>query len=829
MKKWILLLLITQMLFGVISCKKEEEQVKPEVEIPQGESPFVAPNVMDENTRAIISEIDTSDFTFVFKGESEITKTLEVGSILVDSASEMAPYGYLRKVKSINSKDGELTIQTEQAVLTDIAEEASIRFSTGQLNRSHIQKVVFAEGVNWSEHKDPNFSVFSFDYRKSISGSNGEFVMEGHTSLDMEFFFNFDWEWVWELDWSLGHPVVKLFESGVIIDQAASIQTQATGIMEIDKKRYSLASFYFTPWTFMVGPVPVVFYPRIELFLELDGSVTAEFTAGASEDFHAELGVRYTLEDDWREISNYTYTTDFSAPNMSMDVNYTADIGPEISLLLYGVAGPFANVTAFGQLSSHLEGVHGYWDLDFIVGSRAEVGVLIDVLGFREDKAFLIDLFRDTLLHYDNEPFGNAIYLDNPINGSNYALGNNIMLTASYTGSVPDQVVFNINDDVVFQDDDAPFEYLWETEGLEAGAYEIKVKEMLGGVKISEDDAMISLQQVFWSEIDLNDLGIGDNTRCTDFVFFGSNDAWMTTSEPGAGKLLKTVDGGDTWQVITASNLGIEKMNMFNSSGQGFYLTSNQKVYHTADNGLGFEELEYGNEFYTQPTFQWKDIFGIGTNLDGEIIAVGKDTGIPYQFEIYRANSASHEPISDYGIPHPNEYGYPPQIYTRGNTAIVYGIQDENVADKSYYLTSNDGGLSWIDHEFGGVTLQDILEDAAILNEDQWWIVGQNENGAALVLITENAGQSWEVLEFDDIDGFHSVHFVDANEGYATINKLTSNKMPKLYQTLDGGHSWDPVFGVESIYGMEKVSFIGNELGVVIGQGPIIYKFGIGD
>ena len=103
---------------------------------------------------------------------------------------------------------------------------------------------------------------------KKVIGDYGEFTMEGHTSLDMEFFFNFDWEWVWEVDWTLGHAEVELFESGVIIDQQASIHTQATGLMTVDK-HYTLASFYFTPWTFMVGPVPVVFYPKLELIMDI--------------------------------------------------------------------------------------------------------------------------------------------------------------------------------------------------------------------------------------------------------------------------------------------------------------------------------------------------------------------------------------------------------------------------------------------------------------------------------------------------------------------------------------------------------------------------------
>ena len=824
MKKIILFLIIVQLSISFSACKKETDPIV-EPETPEGETPFEAPNVVDEATRKVISEIDTSNFTFTFKGETDIIKNLKVGSILVDSVSEMAPDGYLRKVTSISSKKGETIIETQQAFITDIAKEGSIRFNSGRVKQSRIKKIVLADGVQWVGQRDPNFSVFSFDYNKKVTGEYGEFTMEGHTSLDMEFFFNFDWKWVWEADWTLGHAEVELFESGVIIDQQASIHTEATGLMTVDK-HYTLANFYFTPWTFMVGPVPVVFYPKLELFMDINGEISAEFTAGSSEEFHARMGSQYTTATSWSEIAEYTYNSDFSAPNMTMEINYLAHIGPKIGLYLYGVMGPYANVTACAQLVSELEEIHGLWTMDFIVGSQAEVGVEIDILGFHE--AYGPDpfcLFRDTVLHYDNEPFGNAIYVDDPAGGSQFAIGDNVSFNCSYTGSTPDAVEFYIGPTLIFEDTEEPFEYTWGTEGLNEGRYRIRVKEIMNGIVISEDSAYFFLRKLEWSEIDLSTYGIHAGTRCTDIRYFGENDAWMTTSAAGEGKLLKTTDGGSTWQVVKESFLGLEQMEVYNSSGSGIFLTSNNKVYGYSSSSGDFSELRYGQ--FSQPTFQWKNVFGIATNPDGEILAVGKDTGIPYQFGIYRASVATNSPINDYDIPHDNEYGYSPKLYIRGNEALVYGIQDENQPNRNYYLTSADGGQSWEDHEFSGVSQLDILQDASILNENEWWIVGENENGNALVLITENAGVSWQSTVFDDIDGFSSVHFVDANKGYATINKTTTDAQPKVYKTMDGGISWEPVFGINTIYGMEKVSFLGDELGVVVGQGPIMYKFGL--
>lgn len=828
LKKLLVAFLVLNLVSGMQSCKKEEDTISPQNETEEpAEGDFPQPNVIDLVTREAIKTIDTTDYTFVFNTETEVVKNFQVGSIMVDSSSTLAPYGYLRKVTAIHSTKGETTVITEQAQLIDIAEAGSIRFKTGRIPQSRIQKIVLSEGVEWVGQKDPNFSVYSFDYKKTYSGSHGEFTVEGHTSLDLDFFFDFDWHWEWALDLTLGEPVIDLFESGVEINQIASIHTEATGAYQLSGEKTSLAEFYFTPWTFMVGPVPVVFIPKIELFLLANGEIVAEFNAGASEEFSGRLGTRYTDDDGWNEISEASYNTDFSAPNMSYAINYDAHIGPQIELLLYGVVGPFANVTAFASLESELEEIHGLWNLDFVIGVQSEVGVTIDIIGFSNSWEQEFTLFEQTLLHYDNEPFGNAIYIENPTNGSEFAIGDHVNFTCSYTGNTPDLVKFYIGPNLVFEDNEAPYEYSWETQGLNEGRYILSVEEMMEGIVISSDETEFFLKRLEWHEIDLSSIGVTSNTYCTDIVYTGNNDAWITTFEGTSGKVLKTSDDGENWNVTIETNFGLMQIQNLNEVNEAVFLTSAKKVFYTNDGGNTIEELEYGDEYYSQPSFQWKNIFGIGTNEEGDIIAVGKDTGIPYQFEVYRADGISHEPFEDYALPHPNEYGYGPQLFVQANRAIVYGIQDEDQSNKLFYAVSMDGGESWTDHEFYDLTGSDILNGASILNEDQWWIAGENSEGKALVLITENGGQNWETVVIDHINGFSSVKFVDTQKGYATVNKTTVNPEPKVYQTSDGGHTWEAVFGINSTYGMKEVTFVGDEKGLVIGQGPVIYRYGI--
>lgn len=828
MKKLLVTFLILGFIVAIQSCKKEEDPVQPtnNTEEPL-EGEFPAPNVVDETTRQAIKEIDTTNFTFTFKEETDLIKNLEVGSILVDSASDFAQYGYLRKVTSVNTSKGETIITTEQARIVDIADTGSIRFRTGKIPQSKIQKIVLSEGVQWIGQKNPNFSVYEFDYTKTYSGSYGEFTVEGHTSLDMDFFFDFDWHWHWDLFPVLGHPVVDLFESGVELHQLASIQTVATGAYELSGEKISLAEFYFTPWTFMVGPVPVVFLPKIELFLLPTGQIVAEFTAGASEEFNGKVGTRYTDSNGWKEISEGNYVTDFSAPNMSMAINYKTSIGPEVSLLLYGITGPFANLTAFAELDSDLEEIHGLWTLDFMLGMESEVGVTIDVLFYEDSWSTTFEIFRDTLLHYDNEPFGNAIYIDAPSGGSEFAIGDHVNFQCSYTGDTPDEVRFFIGPDLVFTDTQAPYEYSWETLGLNEGRYVLTVEEIMEGITISNDTTDFFLRRIEWSEIDLSSLGISANTYLTDIAITGENNAMITTFEGVSGKILSTQNNGDSWEVTLETNYGLMQLQPLNTIDELAFLTAYNKVNFTDDGGATISELQYDFFGNPRPTFQWKNIFGLGMNEDGDILAVGKDTGIPYQFEFYSADAESHEPFEDYSLPHPNEYGYSPQLYASGNRVLVYGIQDEDNSNALYYEISLDGGANWNDYQFAGLTDADKLKGASMINASNWWIVGETSGGNAMVLISENGGISWETVILDEINGFASVAFVDASKGYATVNKTTSDPEPKIYQTFDGGYSWEPVFGINTTKGIKKVVFAGDQKGFAIGQGATMYKYGL--
>jgi photosystem II stability/assembly factor-like uncharacterized protein len=822
MKRKIQILSTLLLILFAFSCKKDTVEEDPSVAPPAVENKaFDYTKVVSPEARNTITAIDTSSFTFTFKAESDLGKELKIGDVIVDSISDKAPNGYLRKVTGVSKSKGEIVVETEQAKLTDALESGDIHFHSGQVKLSQLAKIELADGVIFNNNKNPDFSVFELDYDKTFQNENGSVNIHGHSELSMDLFFDYAWGW----QWTPPAIVTGMFESGVELNQASSISIDCEAGAGLNE-RYNIATFTFTPWTFMVGIVPVVLTPRVQLFLEVDGSIGAMLYTSASESFTGKLGVEYSQSDGWNTIEESNFQHDFVAPLLNHSSEISADVGPEVALLLYGIMGPYVDVTGFGEIDANFYQESNTWDLGFFVGARGRVGLKIDVLGFTENVNFPYELFKDTLMYLSHEPFGNGIYINYPIDGNSYPIGENINFTATYSGQCPDVVTFTIDGEEVYYDSQEPFEFSWETGNMTEGSHTVGVKGTINGVEETTDDASINFYTVYWSSLDLSIYGLSETSTCTDIVFQDDMEGWMTISNSGNGQIYKTNDGGTSWEEQSNTLFPMQEMEILGTD-EAIYLTNSKKVKYSQDGGQTLETLEYSDiPGVWQYTFQWKDVFDITTSVvNDEIVAVGKDTGIPDYFHIYRAAIDGHSPTGDYTLPVPNYYGEAPKIAIHQNRGLVYGVVDENNTNAAFYLISSDGGVNWEFMQFSQINNNNTnLNAACFINEDKGWIVG-SEGGSAIVMLTTDGCLSWEKVTIDEAASFGSVAFVDSQNGYATVKDNSTQYTGRLYKTQDGGHTWSVVSPVNSSSPMNKVYFLGNNMGFVIGNGSNIYRY----
>jgi len=828
MKNLLLFTLILAMLSLPFGCKKETD--KPDPEPNPGTHEIIVADitkVMDAETRAAISAIDTANYTFTFNGTTGLLNNLAIGDILVDSASEFAGYGYLRKVTGIQNTKSEITVTTEPAGITDAVKQGEIHFNTGALSINNITHMELADGVTLKSLKGTDFTVFDMDYDMDFDNLN----VNGNTSLNIDLFFDFEWS----CDCFALPPevIIDTFASGVDLNQSASINivSESGTTIGLDEP-ISLAKFYFEPWTFSLGPVPVVFVPIVDLIMDVDGHVSANFSTGASESFHGKLGIGYGPVQGWEPITQTDFTYDYYPPVLELSAGIETHVGPEVALMLYGALGPFVNTVGCSKLDAEMDTQTQLWDLEYSVGAQAAVGLKIDVFIFKEEVKKEFCLFEQTLMSLNDEPMENGVFWEYPIDGHWYSLGSNINLQARTSGADPSEIQFVVDGTIIGSDTEAPYEYSWNTTGFEHGEHNLTVNYIINGSIVSTDEITISLLNAQWETINLSSLGQSNETINYDVFFSDTDRGWMVggTAYGFGGYLLFTNDAGATWEKISPDDFLI-------TMKQILFINENDIAIRMFDGSI-FTAGDWTKEFGYYSSSDWVvtftdyDIKSLAMSSEGYITAVGKK----WQDERYymlTVNAVTHELGSETLIEHYyNDDPTASEVYFRNTFGLVYNIKDQSNPLKQYITKSTDGGLSWETQTLNasGITRDDRIFDAFFVDEQKGWLVGHESQGFAFVIITNDGGQTWEKINVEQANSFGSVHFLSDMEGYATNNTMDYGDDPtyKLFHTLDGGYTWEPVELVYTKLPMYKVTFKGPYIGYAVGQSADTYRFSVG-
>jgi photosystem II stability/assembly factor-like uncharacterized protein len=830
MKKTLFFTLLLVVFFILGSCKKEttpepESNSDPDPQQKVELSPMT--KVIKEEDRLAVINIDSVNYTFMVMPGSESFDNLEKGNIIVDGVSEMAPNGYLRKVVSIenDSESGMKIIKTEQATLAEAFKKGSIHFNSGDIKIGQIKDIELAKGVTLKKTKNVNFTVFDFDIDKDIQENGAVINLKGNSKLKMNMFFDFDWSVEFDLDWIPIKVNVDLFQTGVKVNQSTNIKLTAEKEISY-QQRFKLATFHLTPITFFVGPVPVVFVPTVDLFTDMEGNITANFSVMASESFEGKLGVKY--KGSWSAITEKDFDTDYSAPQLTADASASVAVGPNVSILLYGIAGPYAEMSGCMGLDATLANTN--WTLDLNVGMQYNVGIEVDVLGFQTDWSLSNDplcLFKVNLLHLEDEPMGNAVYITNPVNNSGLLLGSTINIETSFTGNTPDEVKFFIDDENVFNDTDTPFEYLWNTENYQQGEHTIKVVAIISGTEISSDEANVSLTVQQWEQQNLGTL-IGSMPEILDVYFLDDENGWVTATDYSrlSNTLLKTTDGGNSWSVVHDMEWEapiIEIKFMGYNEGVGIAMGGNHFFY--LSNG-GSDVSEFTSLGSIAPTFDNYLVEHLGINSSADIFVAVMDA----EGKRKLMQTGTYDMSINDSVSIPASLGHHVISFT-GDKGIVADIRGPAANPK--IMVTDDGGSSWSVIDLQLLTFWDEVSAIYIYDNSSIWLSGAHwvDDGQfghaedAFVMISHNGGNSWERVDIPEADGFTSISMISSQKGYATVGYKSDIPKPKLYYTDDGGYTWEPIPDITTKEAVMKVIFKGEDFGYIIGSGATAYRF----
>jgi hypothetical protein len=365
----------------VISCP---QPVDPDPGEPPPEYHAVLPDTtkqVDTETASALSAVSADGSTLTFSGTTTQLSGLEPGDVLCLGVSDLTPNGLLRSVISVEESGGDVIVTTEQATLEEAVQEGHLGFS-GTLDSGEIIPTALGSGtrlITSPQNVTPRALNLDLTDVQVLPGV----YCSGEISFDVDLEFDLDIDW-----FTLEHC---LFLIGVNYD--AELEFEITAEAEAIEETVEVGSIRFPPIIVPAG-ILLVFVPELSLNVGVDGSMTRGMNARVVQSATLNAGLEY--EEGWHEIKEFTSTFSFDTPKMDAAVSMKGFIGPELSIKLYDIVGPYANTYGYLKLDAAMLNSEPWWELHG--GLDLGAGVEIEVLS---EDVTIADWGVPDLIHYD--------------------------------------------------------------------------------------------------------------------------------------------------------------------------------------------------------------------------------------------------------------------------------------------------------------------------------------------------------------------------------------------------------------------------------------------
>lgn len=227
--------------------------------------------------------------------------------------------------------------------------------------------------------------------------------------------------------------------------------------------------------------------------------------------------------------------------------------------------------------------------------------------------------------------------------------------------------------------------------------------------------------------------------------------------EISEGRIIKTIDGGDTWFLLDSSSQfpGFRAVDFVNEN-MGFI--GGRNIYSTFDGGQTW--------ILRMSDLGWQGIRSISHTDNGICVAVG------YNGVMVRS--------TDYG----QSWQYVPGVPDLEYSSVCFADESTGfTVGNSTLLKTTDAGATWnvISEEYPLLAID-------FPTPDKGFAVGI----LGLIMRTTDGGETWEQYNYPTSDYLNAVNFYDADTGYAVGGTDIATAL--VLKTTDGGVSWHEQF-----------------------------------
>ena len=261
--------------------------------------------------------------------------------------------------------------------------------------------------------------------------------------------------------------------------------------------------------------------------------------------------------------------------------------------------------------------------------------------------------------------------------------------------------------------------------------------------------------------------------------FISATDGWAVGE---CGTILKTTDGGTTWNLQTSGTMNVLLGVSFTDANNGTIVGDFGTILRTTDGGTNWS---------TQSSGTTNALYGV------IFTDVNTGTAVGYDGTILRTTDSGVSWVSQ----------------SSGTTNILFGVSytDNNhgtaVGDVGTILSTTNGGNKWTSQSSGttnrlfGVSFTDTNNGIAV-------------GDLGSILKTINGGDNWTIQSSGTTNQLYGVCFTDIN------NAISVGLGGTILKTIDGGTTWNSQTAPGWGYPIMNVSFYDINNGIAVGAVP---------
>ncbi|MFB6350931.1 MAG: hypothetical protein ABEK29_03970, partial [Bradymonadaceae bacterium] len=259
-----------------------------------------------------------------FEESSRFARNAEVGRILVTEPVEgIAPSGFLQRVTSKRTENGQIILTTSQATLLETFDKADIRYEQTLDPGGLVETETRSQGIEMRTHQSPltrrqslgfnfglDFNQVLLDADADESTTDDQLVLDGSLDFNASARGDIDIGFLAELD---------RFMFRVDLDESVNVEARGVTTAEI--------------W---VGPVPVVFNVSMQIDVGAEGRFEASIVTRVDQSTSLTIGAEYKEDRGWRNLSDFDSDFSFTPPQISAAGSARGFVEPRVLVKIYG-------------------------------------------------------------------------------------------------------------------------------------------------------------------------------------------------------------------------------------------------------------------------------------------------------------------------------------------------------------------------------------------------------------------------------------------------------------------------------------------------------------